>query len=70
MFTPIDSRDGLRKEFDEDEVIILDGQLHQRRLGKHARVSIRGELFNVYGRACGLPHCHCDAIIKPVKGLA
>ena len=65
IFTPM-NENYRRLKFNLKNVKVLSGNLDQRGIGKHAIVEIKDQKYNVYGRSCGLPHCQCDAQIKPI----
>lgn len=68
VFTPLDATRRKRLRFDLSNVTVLDGDLDVRCIGKKARVRIGTIVYDVYGCACSLPGCQCDAYIKPVQG--
>lgn len=67
FFTPLDATRSQRLEFKRSDVVVLSGDLDVRRLGKKARVRIGADIYDVYGCACSLPRCQCDAYIVPVQ---
>lgn len=68
VFTPLDAARSKRLRFKLADVIVLSGNLDVRGVGKKARVRIGSTVYDVYGCACDLPHCQCDAYIMPVQG--
>jgi hypothetical protein len=64
VFTPLDGPHGKRLRFRQSEVIVLSGDLDTRRLGKKAQVLIDQMIFDVYGCACDLEGCNCDAYLE------
>jgi hypothetical protein len=67
FFTPLDASRSGRLEFRRSDVTVLGGSLDTRGVGKKARVRIGSVVYDVYGCACDLPHCQCDAYIVPVR---
>ena len=67
LFTPLDATKHTRLQFKLSDVVVLSGDLDIRRIGKKARVRIGETVYDVYGCACDLPGCRCDAYIKPVS---
>lgn len=67
VFTPMDEHRNKRLSFPAAEVKVISGNLNIRRRGKKAVVSIYGKMYDVFGLACGLPNCTCDAKIIPHK---
>jgi hypothetical protein len=65
-FTPLNAERTQRLEFNRDDVKLISGNLHARRLGMKAVIEIHGEKYKVYGISCGLPNCQCDAKIVPI----
>ena len=63
-FTPI-SEEGVRLEMD---VEVLSGDPFTRGLGFKGVVADKktGRRYKVYGAACNLPHCQCDAKVKEI----
>ena len=50
-----------------ENVKFLDGMTGDRGLGYRGAVETQfGQRYRVYGRACGLPGCQCDAEIRPL----
>lgn len=66
LFTPLDANRSKRLEFKQSDVTVLSGSLDIRGVGKKARVRIDGVMYDVYGWACDLPGCQCDAYMVPV----
>jgi hypothetical protein len=66
VFTPLDAAKEQRLRFRRADVEVLSGDLDVRGVGKKARVRIEGRVYDVYGTACDLPRCECDAYIVPV----
>ena len=68
MFTPLDNKKNRRLQFNDDEVRVISGDLHERKRGKKAEVelNIKGNWykFEVHGTSCGLSRCMCDAFLK------
>lgn len=70
VFTPLTADRQTRLRFKRSDVVVLSGDLDVRGLGKKARVRIESVVYDVYGCACDLPGCECDAYIVPVEGHA
>jgi hypothetical protein len=70
FFTPLDASRSKRLEFKRADVVVLSGNLDVRGVGKKARVQIGSTVYDVYGSACDLPGCQCDAYIVPVQKAA
>jgi hypothetical protein len=68
FFTPLDATRTRRLELKRSDVTVLSGSLDVRGVGKKARVRIGSTVYDVYGAACDLPNCQCDAYIVPVQG--
>ena len=66
VFTPLDATRNKRLCFKLSDVVVLNGDLDIREIGKKARVRIGTEVYDVYGHPCDLEGCNCDAYIKPV----
>jgi hypothetical protein len=68
VFTPRDfyNRD-VRLSFDDADVKVISGRLSTRCKGFKADVEIKGKRYRVYGAACNLPNCMCDALLKPLN---
>jgi hypothetical protein len=66
VFTPLDATRTKRLRFKRSDVTVLSGSLDVRDIGKKAHVRIDSVVYDVYGCACDLPHCQCDAYIVPV----
>lgn len=66
VFTPLTADRATRLRFKRSDVTVLSGSLDVRGLGKRARVRIGLLECDVYGCACSLPHCQCDAYIVPI----
>lgn len=64
VFTPWNADQSERLSFPRNEVTVLDGDLNVRALGYLATVSIREQMYKVYGISCGLEGCNCDAYIE------
>ena len=65
VFTPL--LDGTRIRL-ENVRIIQDAGMQERRIGYKGIIETQtGQRYRVYGRACSLPNCQCDAEIKPEK---
>jgi len=54
-YTPVQ-----RMEIPMQDVEVLSGDIHERKLGWKATVKIDGQEYDVIGRNCDLPHCYCD----------
>ena len=67
VFTPLTADRRTRLRFKLSDVVVLNGNLDVRGLGKKARVRIGATVYDVYGCACDLPNCQCDAYIVPVQ---
>jgi len=67
VFTPLNPDRTKRLKFSRDEVKVLSGTIDRRGIGKHAEVEIQGIKYAVYGAACDLPNCQCDAVLKPLN---
>lgn len=65
-FTPLNETRTERLSFSMESVTVLSGDLDVRGYGKRAVVKIDGKTYNVYGAACSLPSCACDAFIREV----
>jgi hypothetical protein len=66
-FTPLDATRSKRLRFKWSEVTVLSGNLDVRGLGKKGQIRIGSTMYDVYGLACDLPRCQCDAYIVPVR---
>ncbi len=66
VFTPINEEGTMRLNFKSSEVEVVTGDIDQRKLGLRAVVRIGGKNYKVFGKACGLLGCHCDAYLKEV----
>jgi hypothetical protein len=66
VFTPLAADRKTRLCFKQSDVIVLSGSLDVRGVGKKARVRIGADMYDVYGCACDLPGCECDAYIVSV----
>jgi hypothetical protein len=66
VFTPVDPTKPRRLRFRLADVEVLHGDLDGHGLGKKAQVRIHGVVYDVYGKACDLPCCQCDAYIVRV----
>ncbi len=64
VFTPLNSSRTQRLRFNAEDVKTISGNPFVRKLGKKAVVEIKGKRYQVYGAACSLPQCVCDAYIK------
>ena len=70
MFTPRKSaRSKERFRWEDDEVVVLQGNPHVRTLGHRADVEVHGRVYAVYGANCGLPGCDCDAYVVPLRPI-
>jgi hypothetical protein len=67
VFTPLDATRSKRLRFKLADVVVLSGDLDVQGVGKKARVRIGSTVHDVFGAACDLPGCHCDAYIVPVR---
>ena len=66
VFTPLSADKKTRLHFKLSDVTVLSGDLDVRGVGKKAQVRIGLADYDVYGCACDLPGCQCDAFIVPV----
>ena len=65
LFTPR-NRDGTKRfSFQRADVIVISGDIDQRTSGFRGAVFIHGHSYRIFGAACILPDCWCDAIIDP-----
>lgn len=67
LFTPLDETRTKRLRFKRSEVTFLPGYNHGRGVHKKGDVIIGNTRYTVYGAACDLPNCKCDAYIVPHK---
>ena len=67
FFTPLDASRSKRLEFKRSAVVVLSGSLDVPGVGQKARVRIGSAEYDVYGCACDLPGCQCDAYMVPVR---
>lgn len=67
VFTPMDEYRSMRYRFNKEDVEFLPGYDDRRGLGKKGQVRIEGKLYDVFGAACELGGCQCDAYIKEVQ---
>ncbi len=67
LFTPWDKRKVERLKFKREDVHVICGDMGVRREGLNAVVRIKNQVYAVYGMACSLPNCMCDAYIKPIE---
>lgn len=67
VFTPLAADKKTRLRFKLSDVTVLSGDLDVRGLGKQARIRIGSDEYDVYGCACDLPHCECDAYVVLVR---
>ncbi len=67
LFTPLAADRKTRLHYKMSDVTVLSGDLDVRRLGKKAHVRIGVAEYDVYGCACDLPGCQCDAYIVTAR---
>jgi hypothetical protein len=70
-FTPLGPDGKTRLEIATDDIEIVSGEPFVSSRGIQGRIRVKGELFDVEGKPCGL-RCYCDAtLVKvPDEGLS
>ena len=67
VFTPLAADRRTRLHFKMSDVTVLRGDLDVRGIGWHARVRIGSAEYDVFGCACDLPNCQCDAYLVTAR---